>query len=95
MRVVGCRPKLTLQREEIVCVVQYALPTSNYNFDTHRTTVCVNGCLAKLTAISYRRLLTALCRAPSFAECLVLSKDIFAECISVPRVKLSVTAIIT
>jgi hypothetical protein len=33
---------------------------------------------ANLTAVSYRRLLTALGRAPPFAECLALGKDIFA-----------------
>jgi hypothetical protein len=44
---------------------------------------------------SYRQLLTALCRAPPFAECLALGKDIFVECISVPRVLLSVNTIVT
>jgi hypothetical protein len=34
----------------------------------------------KLTAVSYRRLLMALCRVPSFAECLALRKDFVAEC---------------
>jgi hypothetical protein len=34
---------------------------------------------AKITAISFRRLLTALCRALSFAECLALGKDFCAE----------------
>jgi hypothetical protein len=37
MRVVGCRPRLALHREEIACVIPDALPTSNYNFDTHRS----------------------------------------------------------
>jgi hypothetical protein len=35
MRVVGCRPRLALHREEIACVIPDALTTSNYNFDTH------------------------------------------------------------
>jgi hypothetical protein len=50
---------------------------------------------AKLTAVGYRRLLTALGRAPPFVECLALGKDIFAECFSVPRVLLSVNTIVT
>jgi hypothetical protein len=37
MRVVGYRPRLSLHREEIACVVLDALPTSNYNLDTHRS----------------------------------------------------------
>jgi hypothetical protein len=37
MRVVGCRPRLALHREDIACVIPDALPTSNYNFDTHRS----------------------------------------------------------
>jgi hypothetical protein len=37
MRVVGCRPRLALHREEIACVIPDVLPTSNYNFDTHRS----------------------------------------------------------
>jgi hypothetical protein len=37
MRVVGCRPRLALHGEEIACVIPDALPTSNYNFDTHRS----------------------------------------------------------
>jgi hypothetical protein len=37
MRVVGRRPRLALHREEIACVIPDALPTSNYNFDTHRS----------------------------------------------------------
>jgi hypothetical protein len=28
-------PRLALHREEIACVIPDALPTSNYNFDTH------------------------------------------------------------
>src|SRR5688572_31269106 len=36
-RVVGCRPRLALHREEIACVIPNALQTSNYNFDTHRS----------------------------------------------------------
>jgi hypothetical protein len=50
---------------------------------------------AKITAVSYRRLLTALCRASPFAECLILGKDFFAKCIFVPRVLLSVNTVIT
>jgi hypothetical protein len=38
MRVVGCHPRLALHRKEIACVIPYALPTSNYNFDTHKST---------------------------------------------------------
>jgi hypothetical protein len=37
MRVVGCRPRLALHREEITCVIPDALTTCNYNFDTHRS----------------------------------------------------------
>jgi hypothetical protein len=29
MRVIGCRPRLSLHREEIACVIPDALPTSN------------------------------------------------------------------
>jgi hypothetical protein len=36
-RVVGCGRRLSLHREEIVCVIPDALPTFNYNFDTHRS----------------------------------------------------------
>jgi hypothetical protein len=36
-RVVGCRPRLALHREEIACIIPDALSTSNYNFDTHRS----------------------------------------------------------
>jgi hypothetical protein len=36
-RVVGCGRRLSLHREEIVCVIPDALPTSNCNFDTHRS----------------------------------------------------------
>jgi hypothetical protein len=50
---------------------------------------------AKITTVSYRRLLMALCRALPFAECLALGKDFFAECISVPRVLLSVNVVVT
>jgi hypothetical protein len=52
-------------------------------------------CSAKITVVSYGRLLTALCRAPSFVECSALGKDFFAECISVLRVLLSVNAVVT
>jgi hypothetical protein len=49
--------------------------------------------LAKITAVSFRRQLTTLCRALPFVEC--LGKYFFAECISLPRVLLSVNAIVT
>jgi hypothetical protein len=45
--------------------------------------------------VRYRRILTVLCRGPLFAECLALGKDFFAECLSVPRVLLSINAVIT
>jgi hypothetical protein len=48
----------------------------------------------KIMVVSYRRLLTALCRAPPFVECLTLDKDFFAEWLSVPRVLLSVNKVI-
>jgi hypothetical protein len=35
---------------------------------------------AKITAVSFRRPLTVLCREPLFAECRALGKEIFAEC---------------
>ena len=35
--------------------------------------------LAKLTTVSYRRLLTALCRGSHFAETLTLGKSFYAE----------------
>jgi hypothetical protein len=44
--------------------------------------------------VSYRRLLTTICRASSFVECLTLDKDFFAEWLSVPRVLLSVNKVI-
>jgi hypothetical protein len=50
---------------------------------------------AKIMAVSYRRLLMALCRAPPFVECLALGKDFFAEFISVPRVLLSLNTTVT
>jgi hypothetical protein len=49
----------------------------------------------KITTVSYRRLLMALCRAPPFVECLALGKVFFDECLSVPRVLLSVNAVLT
>jgi hypothetical protein len=49
---------------------------------------------AKITTVSYRRRLTALCRAPPFTECLALDKDFFVECIFMPRVLLSVNALV-
>jgi hypothetical protein len=50
---------------------------------------------AKITTVSFRRRLTALCRALPFAECLALGKNFFVECISVSRVLLSVNAVVT
>jgi hypothetical protein len=50
---------------------------------------------AKIMVVSYKRLLTALCRASAFAECLVLGKEVFAECLRVLRVLLSVNAVVT
>jgi hypothetical protein len=50
---------------------------------------------AKITAVSYRRLLTALCRASLFTECLALGKAVFAKCLLVPSVLLSVNAVVT
>ena len=35
---------------------------------------------AKITAVSFRRPLTVLCREPLFAECPALGKEIFPEC---------------
>lgn len=49
----------------------------------------------KITAVSYRRLLTALYRASLFAECLTLDKYVFAECLSVPSVLFSVNVVVT
>jgi hypothetical protein len=49
----------------------------------------------KIMAVSYRRLLTALCRASPFAECLTLGKEVFAECLSIPSVLLSVNVVVT
>jgi hypothetical protein len=53
------------------------------------------GHSAKITAVSYRRLLTALYRVSLFVECLALGKAVFAECLPVPRVLLSVNVVIT
>jgi hypothetical protein len=50
---------------------------------------------AKITIVSYRRLLTSLCRVSSFAECLTLGKEVFAECLAIPSVLLSVNVIVT
>jgi hypothetical protein len=49
----------------------------------------------KDNGVRFRQLLTPLCRALPFAECLALGKDFFAERISVSRVLLSVNAVIT
>jgi hypothetical protein len=50
---------------------------------------------AKITTVRYRRLLTGLCRESTFAECLALGKDFFAECLPVPRVLFSVNTVVT
>jgi hypothetical protein len=49
---------------------------------------------AKIMIVSYRQLLTALCRASAFTECLALGKEVFAECLRVPRVVLSVNVVV-
>jgi hypothetical protein len=49
----------------------------------------------KITVVSYRRLLAALCRESLFAECLAVGKDFFVECISLPSVLLSVNVLVT
>jgi hypothetical protein len=48
----------------------------------------------KLTAVSYRRLLTALCRASPFTECSALGKAVFAECLPVQRILLSINVVV-
>jgi hypothetical protein len=53
------------------------------------------GLSVKITVVSYRRMLTSLCRASLFAECLALGKAIFAECLHVPRDPLSVNVVVT
>src|SRR5690349_1689348 len=50
---------------------------------------------AKITVVSFRWLLMALCRGPLFTECLALGTSFFAECVSVPRALLSVNVVIT
>jgi hypothetical protein len=50
---------------------------------------------AKIMTICYRWLLMALCRVSTFAECLALGKEVFAECLHVPRVLLSVNVVVT
>jgi hypothetical protein len=44
----------------------------------------------KITVVSYKRLLTVICRASSFAKCLALDKAVFTECLTVSRVLLSI-----
>jgi hypothetical protein len=51
-------------------------------------------CSAKITVVSYRLLLTALCQASLFAECLALGKTFFVECLPVPRVLVSVNVVV-
>jgi hypothetical protein len=50
---------------------------------------------AKITVVSYRRLLTVHCRASSFAECLTLSKKVFTECLAMPSVLPSTKVVVT
>jgi hypothetical protein len=50
---------------------------------------------AKITTVSFGRLLTAFCWELPFAECSALDKDFFAECISVLSVLLSVNTDVT
>jgi hypothetical protein len=92
-----CRVSKNGTRQSVLCRV------SDNCAECHTKTLGKEACLpsakvwrsAKITTVSYGRLLTALCRAPSFAECSALSKDFFAECISVPRVLLSVNTVVT
>jgi hypothetical protein len=49
----------------------------------------------KITTVSYRRLLTVLCRASLSVQCLPLGKAVFAECLPVSRVLLSVNMFVT
>jgi hypothetical protein len=53
------------------------------------------GHSAKITIVSYRRLLAALYRASLFAECVALGKVVFVECLPVPRILLSVNMVVT
>jgi hypothetical protein len=50
---------------------------------------------ANITAASFRRRLTALCRVLSLAEYLALGKDVFAVCFPFLRVLLSVNVVVT
>jgi hypothetical protein len=49
---------------------------------------------AKITEVSYRRLLMALCRVLPFAECLALGKAVFAECHYVSSVLLLINVVV-
>jgi hypothetical protein len=49
---------------------------------------------AKITAVSYRILLTVLCRASSFDECLTLGKEVVVEYLSMPSVLRSVNVVV-
>jgi hypothetical protein len=49
---------------------------------------------AKLTAVKYRRLFTALCRTSPFVECLTLGKEVVAECLSMPSVLCSINVVV-
>jgi hypothetical protein len=53
------------------------------------------GHSTKITVVSYRRLLAALCRASLFAECLAIDKVVFVKCLHVPRILLSVNVVVT
>ena len=52
-------------------------------------------CLAKITIVIYRCLLTVLCQVSPFTECWTLGKEIFAECLAMPSVLPSVKAVDT
>jgi hypothetical protein len=42
-------------------------------------------CSAKVTAVSYRWLLTVLYRASPFTECLTLGKEVLAKCVTLGK----------
>jgi hypothetical protein len=61
---------------------KYALPSVARPDIRQRTLFaeCRIGRSAKITLVSYRRLLAVLYRASPFAECLTLGKEVFVEC---------------
>jgi hypothetical protein len=63
------------------------LPVPLLSVNTWRST--------KITVVSYRWLLTDLCRASPFTERLTLGKEVFAECLSMSSVLLSVNVVVT